>query len=132
MALRMLFQIDVGKQPVDEVITAGLTQSVLEGGNREYAEEVVRGTIERMREIDETLERLATDWSLDRQAAVDRNILRMTAYEVLFRADTPVASVINEAVELAKKYSTADSGRFVNGVLGAVARSIPRGAQEGF
>ncbi len=127
MALRMLFQIDVGKQPMDEVIAAALEQSVLEGINREYAEGVVRGAIEHQAEIDSTLEAVASDWSLDRQAAVDRNILRMTAYEVLFRLDTPVAAVINEAVELAKKYSTAESGRFVNGVLGAVARSVKRG-----
>ena len=127
----MLFQIDVGKQPIDEVLDAGLAQSVLEGSNREYAVDMVRGTIEHQVEIDATLERLASDWTVERQAAVDRNILRMTAFEVMYRLDTPVAAVINEAVELAKKYSTAESGRFVNGVLGAVARSIPRGLPEG-
>jgi len=131
LVLRMLFQIDVGKQPIDEVLDAGLAQSVLEGSNREYAVDMVRGTIEHQVEIDATLERLASDWTVERQAAVDRNILRMTAFEVMYRLDTPVAAVINEAVELAKKYSTAESGRFVNGVLGAVARSIPRGLPEG-
>ena len=127
MALRMLFQMDVGKQPVDEVIEAALAQSVLEGANRQFAEDVVRGTLAHREQIDEHLERLASDWSVERQAVVDRNILRMTTYEILFRPDTPVAAVINEAVELAKKYSTAESGRFVNGVLGALARSVPRG-----
>lgn len=130
MALRMLFQIDVGKQPIDEVVEGALAQSVLEGANRDYAEDVVRGTLEHQPEIDKTLQTLATDWSLDRQAAVDRNILRMTAFEILFRLDTPVAAVINEAVELAKKYSTAESGRFVNGVLGALARTTPRGQTD--
>lgn len=130
LVLRMLFQVDVGKQPVDEVVEAALAQSVLEGANREYAEEVVRGTLEHRDQIDQHLERLASDWALDRQAVVDRNILRMTTYEILFRPDTPVAAVINEAVELAKKYSTAESGRFVNGVLGALARSVPRGQAE--
>jgi len=125
MALRMLFQIDVGKQPADEVIVGALEQSVLEGANREYAEDVVRGAIKHQDEIDQTLKSLATDWSLDRQAAVDRNILRMTMFEVLYRHDTPVAAVINEAVELAKKYSTAESGRFVNGILGALAKTKP-------
>lgn len=123
----MLFQIDVGKQPVNEVIEGALAQSVLEGANREFAESVVRETIAHQTEIDETLQTLAADWALDRQAAVDRNILRLTSYEVLYRPDTPVAAVINEAVELAKKYSTAESGRFVNGVLGALARTTPRG-----
>jgi N utilization substance protein B len=130
MALRMLFQIDVGKQPVDEVVNDALDRSVLEGVNREFAEDVVRGTIAHMAEIDVHLESLATDWAVDRQAAVDRNILRMTAFEILHRPDTPVAAVINEAVELAKKYSTNESGRFVNGVLGGLARSVPRGEGE--
>jgi len=130
LVLRMLFQVDVGKQPLDEVVEAALAQSVLEGANRHYAEDVVRGTLANKEQIDAQLEQLASEWSVDRQAVVDRNILRMTTYEILFRPDTPVAAVINEAVELAKKYSTAESGRFVNGVLGALARSVPRGQSE--
>jgi N utilization substance protein B len=130
LVLRMLFQVDVGKQPLDEVIEAALAQSVLEGANRNYAEDVVRGTLASREQIDAQLEQLASDWSVERQAVVDRNILRMTTYEILFRPDTPVAAVINEAVELAKKYSTAESGRFVNGVLGALARSVPRGQTD--
>lgn len=130
LVLRMLFQVDVGKQPLDEVVEAALAQSVLEGANRNYAEDVVRGTLANKEQIDSQLEQLASDWAVERQAAVDRNILRMTTYEILYRPDTPVAAVINEAVELAKKYSTAESGRFVNGVLGALARSVPRGQTE--
>jgi N utilization substance protein B len=127
MALRMLFQIDVGSQPLEEVVESSLDQSVLEGPNRDYAMDIVVGTWGHREEIDAHIRRLSVDWALERQAAVDRNILRMTSYEILFRLDTPVAAVINEAVELAKKYSTAESGRFVNGVLGALARSVPRG-----
>lgn len=128
MALRMLFQIDIGGQEIDDVLDAALAQSVLEGGNRDYCADVVRGTWEHLVAIDTRLRGLTQDWALERQAAVDRNILRMTSYEILYRLDTPVAAVINEAVELAKKYSTAESGRFVNGVLGALARSVPRGS----
>jgi N utilization substance protein B len=130
MILRMLFQMDVGKQPMEEVIEASLAQSVLEGGHRQYAEEVARGAWSRRAEIDEILSKLTNDWTSERQAAVDRNILRLTAYEILHRPDTPVAAVINEAVELAKKYSTAESGRFVNGVLGSLARAVPRGSEQ--
>ena len=129
--LRILFQIDVGKQPVDQVIEGALSQSILEGAYRDFAEEVARGTWEHRIEIDGTLKNLTPDWSPERQPAVDRNILRMTTYEILFREDTPVAAVINEAIELAKKYSTAESGRFVNGVLGGLARSVPRGLDSG-
>ena len=126
LALRMLFQLDIGKQPIDEVVEAALAQSHLEGGNRAFAEELVRGARAHQDAIDARLAALSADWALDRQAAVDRNILRLSAYELLYRPDSPVAAVVNEAVELAKKYSTAESGRFVNGVLGALARQ-PRG-----
>jgi N utilization substance protein B len=126
LALRMLFQLDLGHQPVDEVVEAALAQSPLEGTNREYAEILVRETLNHLTEIDPRIAALTPDWNSDRQAVVDRNILRLAAYELLYRPDAPVAAVVNEAVELAKKYSTAESGRFVNGVLGALARQ-PRG-----
>jgi len=129
LALRMLFQLDLGKQPADEVIVAALAQSRLEGANRLYSEELVRGALEHLAEIDGRITALTPDWTPDRQAAVDRNLLRLAAYELLYRPDAPVAAVVNEAVELAKKYSTAESGRFVNGVLGALARQ-PRGEGE--
>lgn len=130
LALRMLFQLDVGKQPVEEVIEGALAQSVLEGANRKFAEILVRGTLEHLTDIDNSIRALAADWALDRQAAVDRNILRLTSYEVLYMPESPVAAVVNEAVELAKKYSTAESGRFVNGILGALARISPRDLPE--
>ena len=129
LALRMLFQLDIGKQPVEEVMEAALAQSKLEGGNREFAESLVRGALSHQAAIDARVGALATDWAMDRQAAVDRNILRLSAYELIYRPDSPVAAVVNEAVELAKKYSTAESGRFVNGVLGALARE-PRGETD--
>lgn len=130
LALRMLFELDLGHQPADVVVEAALAQSQLDEKNKTMAEELVRGTLDHQGEIDARVAALATDWALDRQAAVDRNILRMAAYEMLFRPDAPVAAVVNEAVELAKKYSTAESGRFVNGVLGALARE-PRGEGGG-
>jgi N utilization substance protein B len=122
LALRMLFQLDVGKQPLEEVLEAALAQSQLEGRNRLFAEEVVRGVWSHLPELDARLAALAMDWASDRQAAVDRNILRLGAYELIYVPESPVAAAVNEAVELAKKYSTEDSGRFVNGVLGALAR----------
>lgn len=126
LALRMLFQIDLGHQPVDEVVEAALAQSHLEGSNRAYCEILVRESLVHLQALDERIRALTPDWTPERQSAVDRNILRLAAYELLFRPDAPVAAVVNEAVELAKKYSTAESGRFVNGVLGVLARQ-PRG-----
>jgi transcription antitermination protein NusB len=91
-----------------------------------YLHSLVSGVLEQRKEIDRQVAGLSEGWALDRQPAVDRNILRMAAYEVLYRPDVPPGASINEAVELAKKYSTAESGRFVNGVLGALAASVGR------
>ena len=128
LALRMLFELDLGRQEPNGVIANALAQSPLEGANRELAEALVRGTLAHQGEIDQTVSALSTDWALDRQAAVDRNILRMSAFEMLYRPEAPLATIVNEAVELAKKYSTAESGKFVNGVLGAMSRE-PRPAE---
>jgi N utilization substance protein B len=85
-----------------------------------FAQTLVRGVLEKMQEIDDRLSALSTGWALDRQAAVDRNIMRLAAYEILYLPDIPTGATINEAVEIAKKYSTAESGRFVNGILGSL------------
>lgn len=82
---------------------------------------LVHGVTDHQKEIDSRLAALSSGWSLDRQAAVDRNIMRLAAFEMLYLPDIPTGASINEAVELAKKYSTAESSRFVNGVLGALA-----------
>ncbi len=126
LALRMLYQLDIGRQPVEEVLEAALAQSHLDGSNRTFAIDLVTGALEHRDTIDATLSQHATDWGIDRQSAVDRNILRLAAYELQYRPDSPVAVLCNEAVELAKKYSTAESSKFVNGVLGSLARQ-PRG-----
>jgi N utilization substance protein B len=90
----------------------------------EFTVDLVSG-VERSREtIDGFIVRFARDWSIDRMPAVDRNLLRMAIYELIDRPDIPTAAVLSEAVELAKQYSTEDSGRFVNGVLASVASEV--------
>ena len=86
-----------------------------------FAAELVRGVGEHRAEVDAVIERFAIDWALDRMPVLDRNVLRLGVYELLHRPDIPVGAVISEAVELAKRYSTEDSGRFVNGVLAGVS-----------
>ena len=76
-------------------------------------------------EIDQRLETLSQGWTLDRMPVVDRNLLRMALAELLYVPDIPVGATIDEAVDLAKEYGTAESGKFVNGILGAVARELP-------
>ena len=89
-----------------------------------FAEELVRGIEERADEIDALITTHAKGWTLERMPVVDRALLRLATFELLSVAELPVGIVISEAVELAKRYSTDDSGRFVNGVLAAVARSV--------
>lgn len=89
-----------------------------------FAGEVVAGIGEHQAEVDGWIVRQSRDWTIDRMPAVDRALLRMGIYELLYRPDVPTAAVISEAVDLAQQYSTDDSSRFVNGMLAAVAREV--------
>lgn len=122
LALNIIYQVDVAGLTLEEAIDTAREYVQAEPKVFEYAEMLVRGTHEHKVEIDASIQRLSTDWSLDRQPAVDRNILRMAMFEITHVEATPPVVVVNEAVELAKRYSTADSGKFVNGVLAAYLR----------
>jgi len=89
-----------------------------------FAADLVAGVDEHQLEIDELIRRFAKDWTLERMPVVDRNLLRIGVYELLRRPDVPTAAVISEAVELARRYSTEESGRFVNGMLGRIAEEV--------
>ena len=90
---------------------------------RQYAERIVRGTIEKLEWIDQTIEKFTEHWEIKRMAYVDRNILRLATYEMMFIDEIPVKVAINEAVELAKRYGEADSSKFVNGILDKIAKT---------
>ena len=120
-ALQVLFQVDVGKLSLDEALAA-VAAPAWERDDWALVEALSRGTNAHLSEIDPIITRFAEHWTIDRMAAVDRNILRMAIYE-LQHTSTSVRVIINEAVELAKWYSTEESGRFVNGLLGTVARA---------
>jgi len=92
---------------------------------REYAERLVKGTLQHLTEIDPLLTRYAEHWELHRMAAVDRTILRFAAYELLFLQEIPPKVVINEAINLAKKFSQEESGKFVNGILDRISHTEP-------
>ena len=92
-----------------------------------FVADLVQGVSRHQAPIDELIRRYAIDWRLDRMAAIDRNVLRLAVYELLQRPDIPVAAVISEAVELPKRYSTDESGRFVNGVLANIAHEVRPG-----
>jgi N utilization substance protein B len=104
--------------------------SVEEAAVRLFAEPLIRGTLERRDQVDELIKKHAQNWELHRMAAVDRNILRLAIYEMLYRDDIPPVVSINEAVDIAKKFSTQDSGKFVNGILDKVKTELLRPARE--
>jgi transcription antitermination protein NusB len=123
LILKVLFQIDVGKLPVDEALETSFEQVRPVEADRAYVDEVVRGVVRSEAELDGIIARLAEGWRLDRLAKVDKNVLRTALYELIYRPDLSAGTVINDAVETAKKYSTEDSGRFVNGILGSFLRN---------
>ena len=96
---------------------------------RHFADPLIRGTIEHVAAIDERIKQAAENWDLHRIAAVDRNVLRLAIFEMLHREDIPPIVSINEAIDIAKKFSTQDSGKFVNGILDRIKGEVMRSAR---
>jgi N utilization substance protein B len=117
-ALELLYEADAKAATVDEIL-AGLPVRP-----DAYAIDVVTGVSENAAPIDELISRLAPDWPIERMPTVDRAVLRLGVYELGQRPDVPTAVILDEAVALAKRYSTEESGRFVNGVLAAAAKEL--------
>lgn len=124
LALKMLFPMDVGKMSWEEVMQYTLDERKVSQEVKDFALDLVRGTLDNLKEIDKRIRGLAVGWTLERMVSTDRNILRLAIYEILFREDIPWRVSIDEAVELSKKYGTEDSGKFVNGILGNLVRSL--------
>src|SRR4029077_11631050 len=117
LALQMLFQMDLGTVRLVDLEENFLPQASAPEAAKVMALRLVRNTWEKVSEIDRHLRNLAENWGLSRMAAVDRNILRLAAYEILYDAEIPKSVSINEAIEIVKRYSTEESGKFVNGIL---------------
>jgi transcription antitermination factor NusB len=124
VAMQFLFQIDITRQErIDtDQIDDFLNEQNLSGDARYFAYDLISGAVDYKEKIDEKLRKVAQHWSLSRMAVVDRNILRFATYELLYRDDIPSKVTINEAIEMAKKYSTVDSGSFINGILDRIAK----------
>lgn len=125
LALQMLFQADMGKQQPEEVRrTFWKERGTISGDERGFAEDLFRVASDRNAEIDSLIERHAENWRMERMAAVDRNLLRASVAELLAYPSTPRAVVINEALEIARKFSSPESVQFINGVLDSVGREL--------
>lgn len=125
LALQMLFQADMGRQAPDDVRRIFWSEHTTVAEDvRSFAQDLFRVASDRRQEVDELIERHAEHWRMDRMAAVDRNLLRAAVAELLGFPDTPRAVVINEALEIARKFSSPESVQFVNGVLDSIGREL--------
>jgi len=123
-ALQMLYQLDVGKQAQAEILATFWLMNDHPEKVREFANELFTGAVSRLSHIDGIIQQHAKNWRLGRMAAVDRNILRLAVYELLSDSHPPATVVINEALEIAKKFSTHESAQFVNGVLDSIKSDL--------
>ncbi|MFN4032413.1 MAG: transcription antitermination factor NusB [Fimbriimonadales bacterium] len=124
-ALRALYQIDLGNKSAEEAVAEVLSVAGLEPADADAVRALVMGVVRtQLTELDPLIHQYARGWTIDRMAVIDRNLLRLAIYELRHHPEQPYKVVINDAIELAKKYSTAESGRFVNGVLGAIVRQM--------
>ncbi|MDP8293092.1 MAG: transcription antitermination factor NusB [Candidatus Orphnella occulta] len=121
-ALQILYQADIRHEDIKSILSdfwksQSQSSEELEPSIMEFAENLAQGTQENIKQIDTTISSYAQNWQLERMAVIDRNIMRMSCYELLFLDDVPPKVSINEAVDLAKKYGDLESGKFVNGIL---------------
>jgi N utilization substance protein B len=121
LALQVLFEIDIANHPPAEVFKQRLEETPLTAELAEFSRQIIFGILPIKTELDQIIARYAPEWPFDQVAAIDRNILRMACWEIAVYHDTPLKVVINEAVEIAKKYGSDSASRFVNGVLGSLA-----------
>ena len=125
-ALQVLYQLEMSGEESPSLFDAEVL-SELGPEVKEFASGLVDGVKEHMGEIDELISTHSTNWKLSRMAAVDKNILRIAVFELKSRPDIPTKVTINEAVEIAKRFGSSDSGAFVNGILDNIAQEIRKG-----
>ena len=132
-ALQVLFQRDLTKEALStaEIVERWATEFVVPEASKTFAQELVDGTIAHQDEIDQTIASLAQDWTLSRMANVDRNVMRLATYEILFCPEIPGRVSLNEAIELAKRFGGEESAKFVNGILDRVVASVSKVEQKG-
>ncbi len=122
LALQMLYQQDLAGNEPEMIIETFEDLHRVRANVRAFAEKIFLGTTEKQGEIDSIISEQADNWRLSRMAVVDRNIIRMSIYELKYVADTPKLVIIDEAIEIAKKFGTEKSSRFINGILDGILK----------
>ena len=123
-ALQMLFQWDITRDSIDQIAATFFNGQDEEPAVIAFARQLVIQTVEHVEEIDALIQRHAEHWRLDRMATVDRNLLRLASQEFLFDRETPKTVVINEAIEIARRFSTQESPQFINGILDSIKKEL--------
>lgn len=122
LALQMLYQHDLSGNSPDTIVSTFEDLQKSKANTREFATKIFKGTLEHLEKIDEMIVAQADNWRLSRMAVVDRNIIRMSIYELLHEQDTPKLVIIDEAIEIAKKFGTQKSSQFINGILDGILK----------
>ncbi|HPT82954.1 MAG TPA: transcription antitermination factor NusB [Limnochordia bacterium] len=122
VAFQTLFQIDLAQVDLETALRQRLEDVELDEENKAYVQTVVRGVMEQLTALDAQIAHVAKGWNVHRLGFVDRSILRLAIYEIVFMDEIPVRVAVNEAVELAKEFGDEESPKFVNGLLGTVVR----------
>ena len=124
-AMQMLYQWEMGKHAPAQVSATFFVEKKVEPEVERFARELFEGAVDRREELDRLVRERSENWRLERLAAVDRSILRVALFELLHHPETPPAAVINEALEIARRFSGEDSVEFVNGVLDGIRKTLP-------
>ncbi|MBM4149226.1 MAG: transcription antitermination factor NusB [Lentisphaerae bacterium] len=128
--VQLLFQVDLNPAPPREVLDGFWTACEGPKQTKAFAERIFLGVLEKREELDKFISSSAHNWRIERMGVVDRNVLRMALYELLYCPDIPPVVTINEAVDLAKFFSNSESGRFVNGILDRARKTLKRPARS--
>ena len=126
MALEVLYLCDVSSLSREKAMVGVLKSSDLDSKTKIFMNRLIEGVLDKRETLDNIIIKYSENWEMKRMAALDRNILRLGSYELLYEKETPVSVVIDEAVEIAKSFSTPDSGKFVNGILDKVKNERKR------
>ena len=128
-ALQMLFQWDITRDSIDQIAATFFESHEEPAAVVNFARLLVTRTVEHIEEIDQAIQRHAEHWRLDRMATVDRNILRLATQEFRYDTETPKTVVINEAIEIARRFSSQESPQFINGILDSIKKELEEGSR---
>lgn len=123
-ALQLLYKYDITREGLEHLGAFWAEQDEASEDIKDFTEKLISGTLENLEEIDKKIASFATNWQLKRMAVVDRNVLRIGSFELIYLKDIPAKVSINEAVDLAKKYSGEEAGKFVNGILDRIREEL--------